>query len=48
MISSGLTIGKYDTYKGSTLGLPQSLLRMNYTGKYDTYKGSTLYRNGYL
>ena len=35
-------LGKYDTYKGSTLSLRFSIFSISrFTGKYDTYKGST-------
>ena len=34
-------LGKYDTYKGSTLGLCFSKVNRFSQGKYDTYKGST-------
>ena len=36
-------LGKYDTYKGSTLGLCFSKVNRFSQGKYDTYKGSTPY-----
>ena len=34
-------IGKYDTYKGSTLAYDDGVSYSFYLGKYDTYKGST-------
>ena len=37
-----LTLGKYDTYKGSTLDLFKQRADKLSKGKYDTYKGSTL------
>ena len=33
--------GKYDTYKGSTLGCDNLIKSCPLLGKYDTYKGST-------
>ena len=34
-------LGKYDTYKGSTLDCTHEEFRYEPFGKYDTYKGST-------
>ena len=34
-------LGKYDTYKGSTLAYDDGVSYSFYLGKYDTYKGST-------
>ena len=39
-----IKIGKYDTYKGSTLTIRKSSTLIALRGKYDTYKGSTLLR----